>query len=524
MAPAAPWSTAKGITASAGPINLAAHIDGMTTAPSRVPAGVRTGGQFAATQHAESVDLVDPNAKAFRDARVTALNGMRNSPLEHTTADLAWLPNGNLAAISLDREGKEILVDLGPSADPYQEFINPKTGRLDLRAVRAWAAENVSPTDRELATEIDRSDLPEWEKGNLKEALARCTTQDGKRLFINARNSAYGLSPSQSSELAGRGFDHVSYQKALDSGISRQALISKDIGPERADRIARLGLSRMFSERGWYQDGIAVADYATLDQVGDPNNGWSSTDRYRALAAAISPEHGARVDEAIAHGLTERSLIEATEHPVHVLAGLRRAARRRKPWEIRNLADMGHDYDSVKNWGLRLADQFGRDELESTGADPKQLRAVLPVVANDGKPLDAAKYDASRWIVEPYHRLYDCCMENDGAAALLLVPAERAKDLRARKVGNIGASSLMQTAAQLLRRQRCGLRSTCLEPAREAFLCWGIPLGLARSSPTFAERRVVGLRLMPHLVLLRLSRQLLPEPQTIGRFTRQAGL
>lgn len=44
-----------------------------------------------------------------------------------------------------------------------------------------------------------------------------------------------------------------------------------------------------------------------------------------------------------------------------------------------------------------------------------------------GKPLSAEKYDASRWIVEPFH-LYDCCLENDGAAAILLVPAERAKE------------------------------------------------------------------------------------------------
>ena len=44
-----------------------------------------------------------------------------------------------------------------------------------------------------------------------------------------------------------------------------------------------------------------------------------------------------------------------------------------------------------------------------------------------GRPLDEEKYDNSRWIVEPWH-LYDCCLENDGAAAMILVSAERAAD------------------------------------------------------------------------------------------------
>jgi len=56
-----------------------------------------------------------------------------------------------------------------------------------------------------------------------------------------------------------------------------------------------------------------------------------------------------------------------------------------------------------------------------------------------GRPLTEAAYDASRWITEPFH-LYDCCQENDGAAALIMVSAERAKDLMQTPAYVLGAA------------------------------------------------------------------------------------
>ena len=80
-----------------------------------------------------------------------------------------------------------------------------------------------------------------------------------------------------------------------------------------------------------------------------------------------------------------------------------------------------------------------RRYMHDHGVRQEALRAVAlasyrhaqanPRAVMHGKPLDEARYDASRWIVEPFH-LYDVCMENDGAAAIVLVSGERARDLK----------------------------------------------------------------------------------------------
>ncbi|MGH7897166.1 MAG: thiolase C-terminal domain-containing protein [Candidatus Binatia bacterium] len=87
--------------------------------------------------------------------------------------------------------------------------------------------------------------------------------------------------------------------------------------------------------------------------------------------------------------------------------------------------------------------------LEERGVPRSTLRAVAlasyhhaqrnPRAIMHGHPLTAEAYDSSRWIVEPY-RLYDCCLENDGAAAMVLVAAERAADLTDEPVYILGVA------------------------------------------------------------------------------------
>ncbi|MEL0081796.1 MAG: acetyl-CoA acetyltransferase [Gammaproteobacteria bacterium] len=83
--------------------------------------------------------------------------------------------------------------------------------------------------------------------------------------------------------------------------------------------------------------------------------------------------------------------------------------------------------------------QVGQEALRAIAMASYHHAQNNPRAVMQGKPLTEQKYDESRYITEPLH-LFDCCQENDGAAALVLMSAEEAADITDRPVYLLGAA------------------------------------------------------------------------------------
>jgi acetyl-CoA acetyltransferase len=79
-------------------------------------------------------------------------------------------------------------------------------------------------------------------------------------------------------------------------------------------------------------------------------------------------------------------------------------------------------------------DDFGRVAVAH-----RAFAATNPAAWFHGKPITLDDHRASRWIVEPL-RLLDCCQESDGAAAVVVTSADRARDLRAKPAVIVAAA------------------------------------------------------------------------------------
>ena len=73
----------------------------------------------------------------------------------------------------------------------------------------------------------------------------------------------------------------------------------------------------------------------------------------------------------------------------------------------------------------------------------RKAAATNPAAWFYEKPITLEDHQNSRWIVEPWLRLLDCCQESDGGVAILITRQERARDLKQMPVRLLGAEYAM---------------------------------------------------------------------------------
>lgn len=100
-------------------------------------------------------------------------------------------------------------------------------------------------------------------------------------------------------------------------------------------------------------------------------------------------------------------------------------------------------FSPAQQCGLRSQRLFEHDQVPLAAMEAVTLAGYHhaqknPRAVAHGKPLDAETYRNSRWVSTPF-RIYDSSRENDGAAAVLVVPAEHVDRYRGKPAYILGA-------------------------------------------------------------------------------------
>ncbi|MGE0387474.1 MAG: thiolase family protein [Gammaproteobacteria bacterium] len=139
---------------------------------------------------------------------------------------------------------------------------------------------------------------------------------------------------------------------------------------------------------------------------------------------------------AVHHGMADYVACVFADAPLQ--AGTGSAAsysgRHRQPTGMASLDPAFGFFGATTGYALaarRYMETYGvgQDKLGLV-AVAQRAWALLNPHATMHKPLALEDYHASRWVVEPFH-LLDCCLVSNGAVAVIVTRADRARDARA---------------------------------------------------------------------------------------------
>lgn len=190
-----------------------------------------------------------------------------------------------------------------------------------------------------------------------------------------------------------------------------------------------------------------VDEVALTSHVGFKNLGWMSETAYGGTGGNATIVHAAA---AIAAGLAE---VVVCYRALNERSGVRYGQARK------NAVASGVNAFQLP-WGMltpaQRFGQFARRHMIQYGTTSRQFGEVAVALRRHAtrnpnammrKPLTIEEHQASRMIADPL-RLFDCCIESDGACAVVVTTKERAKDMKKPGALIVGAAQGSGSRAQ----------------------------------------------------------------------------